>query len=123
MTAQREEWRRLADAASEGPWETDVDPSIRGLTAVAKRYTTGSISHVSQRSNIPDAAFIAAAREAVPFLLAQLDEAEVREGELRAALTWALSWCPDDEDFLKHGDTFQREQLAVARAALAKGKP
>jgi hypothetical protein len=66
---QRAEWRALADAATEGPWE-DADGIVyraRQGRALAELLGTG-------RSE--NAAFIAAAREAVLALLDALDAAE-----------------------------------------------
>jgi len=98
----REEWTRLAEAATPGPWKyvenesrysrsaTTVWGSAGpGYGAIADTHNLGS-SRVEQPAN---AAFIAAARTAVPALLASeaqaLARAEKAEGEnvrLREAL-------------------------------------
>ena len=94
----REELRRLVDAATPGPWQPFIaysgesgTPDEVGVyggerTVHGTENTIISDWTLYGTEMLPDLEFIAAAREAVPSLLAQLDEAEVREQELRAAL-------------------------------------
>lgn len=82
---ERDELRRLCEAATPGPWSVErnihhngapyatlydawafVEPSVCGLWA-------------SKGTNLSDAHLIAAAREAIPRLLDALDEAERTE--------------------------------------------
>lgn len=99
---QRDEWRRLADAATPGEWREDDGHVFQGELA-DKRVATiraklaglpyekafldpdgASIAHCQQEWDNSDAnaAFIAAARSAVPALLDALDEAERERDKL-----------------------------------------
>lgn len=75
-------WERLTHAASVGPWEVEPEGFIGGIyvepTIHANGKTIASVRVGLKRTNA-NSAFIAAAREAMPLLLA-----EVRR--LRAAL-------------------------------------
>lgn len=82
---QRQEWRALADGATEGPWEAarDRDNWIvgdlwNGLNGMVGGFAAGGGPQAEA-----DAAFIAAAREAVPRLLDALDAAEAEVERLR----------------------------------------
>lgn len=64
------EWRRLAEAATPGPWSAPVETGpteVHGATPVA---ITSLVHSVAEKH---DARFIAAAREAVPALLAEVE--------------------------------------------------
>lgn len=99
MTIDRDELKRLCEAATEGPWtvisegpqanpaHVYVDHSQDVLICV-----TGDFERADQNA-AEDAAFICAARAAVPELLGELEEteadladAEQSESELKAAL-------------------------------------
>lgn len=95
-TIDRDELRKLADAATPGPWEaiTDRYDSEIGW------YMGGHIPNVADEFRTEhdgdhpplgaeDAKFIAAAREAVPALLDQLDAAEARIAAVDAELLYA----------------------------------
>ena len=74
----RAKWQALCDAATPGPWELVNEYGSRVVADGAAwsapyRLTPGSVGDPQQ---IADNAFIAAAREAMPKLLADLDEAE-----------------------------------------------
>lgn len=90
---ERAEWRRLADAATTGPWEAygitvaaRTDPGdcmgCSGLLSPA-HLPENHIVEVAE-ANIPDARFIAAAREAVPALLDALDAADAELDRLHS---------------------------------------
>jgi hypothetical protein len=73
---QRAEWAALAEAATPGPWE-----AVQGASAGwwVEQPNTATIADIDiDYSGQPDAdaAFIAAAREAVPALLADLEAVE-----------------------------------------------
>lgn len=85
---QRQQWRALADGATEGPWEAarDRDNWIvgdlwNGLNGMVGGFAAGGGPQAEA-----DAAFIAAAREAVPALLADLEAAEARAEKAEAAI-------------------------------------
>jgi hypothetical protein len=80
------EWKRLADAATSGPWKHDDSYSDRvcnGLCGDQFEYSEGSLTGLIERhgncstvSNVEerrDVAFIAAARTAVPALIAEVE--------------------------------------------------
>lgn len=79
------EWRRLSDAATSGPWRATSDGDWVGYVIAAKRRTTIAICEASE----VDMDFIAAAREAVPALLAEIERlrAATRDREAVILLT------------------------------------
>lgn len=98
--AEAAEWAALADAATEGPWVVDQDGSIgapmAGLVCGEDGHPRPDCSecgtrvcHTSVMPGEPDAAFIAAARTAVPRLLA---DRERLTGEGHAALAWGAEF-------------------------------
>ena len=72
-----QQWRALADAATPGPWSAETGHGETGPNYIDS--PSGVVAYVydSYRGTLPnaeaDAAFIAAAREAVPALLAEVD--------------------------------------------------
>ena len=77
--AQREEWKRLADEATPGPWE--LCPYDRGNPKIGlapSRWTWVNEIQIGAagRLTIPDAQFVAASRTAVPALLRALEVVE-----------------------------------------------
>jgi len=100
------ELRALAEAATPGPWDCDsVD--IWNLTDAGQGFEPGryvdSIDIVSGRceecgtyqgvKRDSDAAFIAAARSAVPALLDRVEALEAEAVKLRAVYEAAKTWC------------------------------
>lgn len=80
--AQREEWARLAEEATEGTWL--VGKSALGAGWNIYHESGTDVTSPDARLDHGDARFIADAREAVPSLLRALEEAE---GLIRAYLT------------------------------------
>ena len=62
------QWSALADAATPGPWETGEED---GMIYVADDSSADSVAYCG--CSLRDAAFIAAARAAVPALLAEVE--------------------------------------------------
>jgi hypothetical protein len=69
--------RRLCEEATEGPWFVAEEPTHGGLSVVEDGRTAGLFPIACEAS---EAAFIAAARTALPALLDRVERAE-REGE------------------------------------------
>lgn len=89
--------RRLADQATPGPWRIDEHgPSpLASIVSTADDRPWGWVE--VGRSIGDDASFIAAAREAVPELLDQLDKAEARIKAVRKLHTpfeWSFGYGP-----------------------------
>lgn len=111
MTAElRAEWRRLAEAATAGPWSpaetetygrllwasgTDYDPSDpTGQTAMQTQELV--VQHVDSAET---AEFIAAAREAVPALLESIDRVLALHVALNAKDFWtSCAECSDPQN-------------------------
>lgn len=94
-----EEWKKLADSATPGPWEVYNGGWHLGIEAADG--SIASVEHCDAFDGKPSAAFIAASREAVPALIeeverlretlddiARLNFAGPNTGE-RMNLTWA----------------------------------
>lgn len=84
--AQSDAWRKLADAATPGPWEEVAESGewwITGPDIYNDAVMTTNASEISQA----DADFICAAREAVPALLAEVERLRADNADLRAALS------------------------------------
>lgn len=116
---QRDEWRALADAATEGPWVAHYDLedgnfpelSLRAGTALPDEdgYLPGSYSPTdaiyfqdmddedADEQRIADADFISAARSAVPALLDALDEAEAALEEAEKLSKYRMDQWDDAE--------------------------
>lgn len=86
---QRVEWRRLADATTDGSWyaERRAD-EYYDLTTVYSVFHNGDTMDRDLVAEVAydNAEFIAAAREAVPALLDALDQAERERDEAQAAV-------------------------------------
>jgi hypothetical protein len=91
-----EEWKRLAEAATPGPWRTG-----RKVFRTCYGQVNGTESLIGLLDRSEDAAFAAAAREAVPVLLA--------EAETKATLE---TWMREAEGAL---DRSRKRQLEVGR--------
>ena len=94
---QRAEWARLADEATPGPWRPGREPPPvcndwfdRLPVGTHPVESTGTLfalgAAVAATAHAGDAAFIAASRDAVPALLADLAAAESERDALREAL-------------------------------------
>lgn len=92
--AEAAEWARLAGEATEGPWVVDQDGSIgapmAGLVCGEDGHPRPDCSecgtrvcHTSVMPGEPDAAFIAAARTAVPRLLADRERLTAENARMR----------------------------------------
>lgn len=89
MTIDREELRRLCEAATPGPWRLH---DMEHATIVAGTKPGLAISRFDAKSradatNGANAAFAIAARTAIPALLDALEAAEARERRLRRVVT------------------------------------
>lgn len=83
----RDALRKLADAATPGPWETYMDPGgPREAPFVAVEVGNTEVRIARFEGGHFDGAFIAAARTAVPALLDALDQAEARINAVRDVL-------------------------------------
>lgn len=91
---QLAEWRRLADAAWPGPWELELDRNDQQNVYAADRTWIALLPHQCVRSieeeRERDAEFIAAARAAVPALIA---EVERLRGEQNRAVDPSCFFC------------------------------
>jgi len=89
--AQMQEWLALAEAATEGPWETDS-----GGCCVWTSDGRSDVAHVAidgADGTRADAAFIAAARTAVPELIGMLERAaELIDDRLIDGIAWLVEW-------------------------------
>ena len=90
------DWRRLAEAATEGPWVVDegygtsfdgTNSTVLYVASAADRssYIASLGSPIYGDHGDHDAQFIAAARSAVPALLADLDRLQAELAALREA--------------------------------------
>jgi len=78
------EWRRLAEAATPGPWTTDGNEFAVEGRRLGKCYDQYDGVRLAIHDNaIADAAFIAAAREAIPALLAEVERLQHGNDQLR----------------------------------------
>jgi hypothetical protein len=99
---QRAELRRIADAATSGPWEIQGPwPEVtlyqyqdeEDPRAPNKIASLGECRGHDNVKDDPDAAFIAAARTALPALLDEVDRLEAENERLRsAALEWQAAY-------------------------------
>lgn len=72
---QLDEWERLANAATPGPWAFD------GLRGVYVNQVAPMRAVVQLPVGAPDCEFIAAARTAIPALIARVRELEAKRDE------------------------------------------
>lgn len=88
LSPQRAEWKRLADAATPGPWERLAGDEGRRIASEPLRVLgfDSVIARIESGRHHHDAVFVAAARDAVPALLAALDAVEARERDPVASL-------------------------------------
>jgi len=109
---ERERWRELAEAATPGPWEVreGYDPTI---VQVGSDWPTGSDEGLGQVYGHPDAEFLAAAREAVPALLADLEAAE-RQFKRAAAVIGADDRFEAWDSLLARAEKAEAERLEYA---------
>jgi len=120
---RRDEWKRLAEAATPGPWAIPVANMFRVIAPEAQ-HTNGPagatppypwciVADVGHETTGPaDAEFIAAARNAVPDLIAQVEALESERDALRTALTEITHYSGDPRD------PNQRQINALANRAL-----
>lgn len=106
---QREEWRRLEQAATPGEWAARPRGIVHcGLVSVDLEPGIGVV-HVYRNKNDAlrrnNAAFIAAARTAVPLLLAQVEALEADA----ALLDWIDADWPDIESSFECCEIFRLE--------------
>lgn len=99
--SEREELKRLAEAATPGKWSTDIcqiDKSwLKGRLQNCVINPSGVVAVVSESD--PDAAFIAAANPAaIQSLLAEFDRLEAQRDRLLSALKDVRSDLADDDD-------------------------
>jgi hypothetical protein len=102
---QLAEWRALADEATEGPWEHITGRSSHRLLAAvtAPNVATGdgSVIAVTVEVLAPDAAFIAATREAVPALIAEVERLRSKVARVETLLgEWRAKQNRNREQYL-----------------------
>lgn len=85
---QYAEWRRLADEATDGPWEAYSLPAVPPgqWQMVGVGQVDNEMGHRIEAMFDDDAAFIAAARSAVPALLDEVERLTDRVDELRSQI-------------------------------------
>ena len=86
-TEDRARLRALAENATPGPWEDDVDELTDEATVHHDQEQRLWVADCGSKYHAParaDAAFIAASRQAVPALLDMLDQAEAERDHARA---------------------------------------
>ena len=75
---QRDEWRKLANEATEGPWESTIEGESGRVVADDPNYPSFWLISICDTSQSPkeyeNAIFIAESRTAVPALLDDIDE-------------------------------------------------
>lgn len=87
-----DEWQRLADAATPGPWR-HVDrvgdkPQFLFVAAVAPNMRVVSTHDSGSSYPASDASFIAASREAVPDLIAEVESLRAQCAAMREHIEW-----------------------------------
>ena len=101
MTEQqidRDRLRALAENATPGPWEDDVDELTDEATVHHDQEQRLWVADCGSKYHAParaDAAFIAASRQAVPALLDMLDQAEQRIRDLTQEVRDERAACLD----------------------------
>jgi hypothetical protein len=136
---QFEEWKRLAEEATPGPWEHDGDAlSWDEEQGYASEHVVTSVGEWRQQSpdtgaamaqQARDAHFIAAAREAVPALIAEVERLQRAQGEVvRCLLYVTCPHCgesygtpPGDCELVDHVEAHQALVAADGRELEAKG--
>lgn len=122
------QWQALADAATEGPWYVDdvdrlyvgnrADGRTAGLWEII--YCTADVmddlTDDAQRRKRADAAFVAASRQAIPALLAEVAELRRENATLREGIV--LYAKTEDEDLVR-AEAERDEAQARIDAALA----
>ena len=97
MTTTRDELRKLAEAATPGPWvqngRNGIPTPIGSCVALTRRH--------DDDERRADAEFIAAARTALPTLLDQLDAAEARIKAVQDVLDHHPYGGPGQEDAIR----------------------
>lgn len=97
--AQLAEWRRIADEATEGPWEWAIDTWRGGYSGLFSCHDQSEVcvpSHCNDGDDgdawfddgltPPNRIFISTARTAMPALLDELERLEADNARLRAEL-------------------------------------
>jgi len=80
---QLAEWKRLADAATEGPWASvEISPEDKEWGACEITAGDGYVS--TMICGVDNAAFIAASRNAVPALIAEVERLTAEREDLKA---------------------------------------
>lgn len=102
MIAQKQldKWRRLADAATPGEWWLDFRQVFNGEVPYINVCVTTDAADIAglgeQEECQADAAFIAAAREAVPALLDEVERLRAELADARAATKQTREYATDD---------------------------
>ncbi len=98
------EQKRLTEAATEGPWESDkavFEYDHKPTPYVAPEFGNRNICQVYSDAGDADAAFIAAARSSVPKLIAAVEAVMEAHRRSHAVFSWATGGvrfedpCPD----------------------------
>lgn len=118
MTPERiAELRRLAEAATKGPWEAKEPAFMPGVKA--RVFGPGYAPKHDGKECLPlaDAAFIAAARSAVPELLDEVERLRARCERLEKVREAAEALC-EQVEYVKYY-TADSTALSAIRSALA----
>lgn len=133
--AQRDELRRQWEAATKGEWKANTflvvatEHERRSIYGGKEICHTGCVSgsRGHHEEAIANAAFIAAAHNALPALLDQIDALERERGELMKRLRWAAEMLhhfsitleaetPSDATLIAHARAFVKESDTEPRA-------
>lgn len=103
LTPEREqEIRTREQAATPGPWESDgaeIYGTLGGILML-DLWVGETLDVEDQERSNADAAFIAAARSAVPELLAEVDRLRTRVAELEAQAEKVAAFCAQRADYV-----------------------
>lgn len=119
---QLERWKALADAATPGPWEY-LD--VAGYPEVCQAPATYDVDTVFSATSqgAENAKLTAAAREAVPILLAEFESLGKEIMRLRAALDQVLATLhAHRDDYPKDFGVFENHVNRAVIAALKEAK-
>ena len=112
---QRTEWQTLADAATPGPWYSQENDLIGGFCVMPTDSPPSQVRActIADFTSAKDSRFIAAAREAMPALLAEVAQLQSEVATLRTALRQTVghtqSAAPGSTDWEGPDDDMQIE--------------
>lgn len=105
MTDRIAEIRQQVEAASPGPWEPDFDDgTIEGVLHMVQHGNVNTIARTGEQFSHDDLAFIAAAREDVPWLLDLVERQAKEIAFLKEELVFVRdAWRKDRDTYLHAG--------------------